>query len=144
MAADLPENYESKMDAFQFIKDVATDWDDTKILEAEPGDYITIARLQKNTQRWFVGAITDEQRRNAKINFSFLNNKAPYLATIYKDATNADWKANPEAYVIEKVLVNSETQMNIKLAPGGGAAISIFPATDEDKKLFKYYSEQKK
>jgi hypothetical protein len=107
MAADLPENYESKMDAFQFIKDVATDWDDTKILEAEPGDYITIARLQKNTQRWFVGTITDEQSRIAKINFSFLNNKSPYLATIYKDAPDADWMENPEAYVIQKVLVNS-------------------------------------
>ena len=144
MAADLPENYESKMDAFQFIKDVATDWDDTKILEAEPGDYITIARLQKNTQRWFVGAITDEQSRIVKINFSFLNNKAPYLATIYKDAPDADWKENPEAYVIQKVLVNSETQMNIKLAPGGGAALSVFPATAEDKKMYTYYTAKKK
>ena len=144
MAADLPENYESKIDAFQFIKDVATDWDDTKILEAEPGDYITIARLQKNTQRWFVGTITDEQSRIAKINFSFLNNKSPYLATIYKDAPDADWMENPEAYVIQKVLVNSKTQMHIKLAPGGGTAISLFPATDEDKNMFKYYSEQKK
>lgn len=138
MAADLPENYEKHMDAFQFIKDVAVDWDDTKILEAEPGDYLTIARKAKGTSDWFIGAITDENSRNSFISLNFLDKGKKYVATIYADADNADWKENPEAYKITKYLVNAGTKLNLKLAKGGGAAISIKPATDVDKGL-KFY-----
>ncbi len=138
MAADLPENYEKHMDAFQFIKDVATDWDDTKVLEAEPGDYITIARKAKGTSDWFIGAITDENNRNTSVSLSFLDKDKKYVATIYADADDADWKQNPEAYKITKYLVNEGTKLNLKLAKGGGAAISIKPATAEDKGL-KFY-----
>jgi len=125
MAADLPENYEAHMDAFQFIKDVAVDWDDTKILEAEPGDFITIARKEKGTDAWFIGAITDENRRTSKIKLDFLDKGKKYTATIYSDAENADWKTNPELYKINKQAVDHSSNLNLKLAPGGGYAISI-------------------
>lgn len=125
MAADLPENYAKYMDAFQFIKDVAVDWDDSKYLEAEPGDYITVARKAKNTDNWFVGAITDENARTATINFNFLDKGQQYLATIYEDASNADWDKNPKAYRIREIKVNYKTILKQKLAPGGGTAISI-------------------
>lgn len=125
MAADLPENYEAHMDAFQFIKDVATDWDDTKILEAEPGDYLTIARKEKGKENWFVGAITDEQSRTVALSFDFLTPGATYEATIYRDADNADWKTNPEAYTIEKIVVTNKSKLTIKLAKGGGFAVSV-------------------
>ena len=125
MAADLIENYQKKMDAFQFIKDVAVDWDDTKYLEAEPGDYITIARKAKGIQDWFVGAITDENPRIANINFSYLEPKTWYIATIYGDAPNAHWKNNPMAYQIKKVLVQNTSVLKQQLAAGGGVAISI-------------------
>ena len=134
MAADLPENYEKRMDAFQFIKDVAVDWDDTKYLEAEPGDYITMARKAKGTDDWFVGAITDENARTAVVSFSFLDPKQWYVATIYGDGENADWKENPMVYQIKKVLVNSKSVLKQKLAPGGGAAISIKRATKAEMK----------
>lgn len=138
MAADIPENYEKHIDAFQFIKDVAVDWDDTKVIEAEPGEYITTARKAKGTSNWFVGAITNENGRNALIPLNFLNKGTKYVATIYADAPDCDWKKNPEAYQITKVLVNDGTKLNIKLANGGGAAVSIKPATDEDKGLKLY------
>jgi hypothetical protein len=125
MAADYPENYEAHLDAFQFIKDVPTDWDDTKIIEAEPGDYITIARKGKETNDWFVGSITDENGRTAVIPLNFLEKGVKYMATIYKDAEQADWKNNPEAYKIEKLKVNAGTILKLKLANGGGLAISI-------------------
>ena len=125
MAADLPENYEAHMDAFQFIKDVPTDWDDTKIVEAEPGDYITTARKEKDTENWFVGAITDEQSRTVSLSFDFLTAGTNYEATIYRDADNADWKTNPEAYIIEKMMVTNKTKLKIKLASGGGFAVSV-------------------
>jgi len=125
MAADLPENYAGHMDAFQFIKDVAVDWDDTKIIEAEPGDYITIARKEKGKNTWFVGAITDENSREASIPFNFLDKNKKYVAIIYRDADNADWKTNPEAYKIEKISVDASSTLKIKLAPGGGAAVSV-------------------
>jgi hypothetical protein len=139
MVADLPENYESHKDAFQFIKDVTTDWDDTRILGAEPGDYIYIARKEKNTSRWFVGAITDESERVADLKLSFLEKGNKWLATIYRDAPDADWKDNPEAYVIDQFIVDSKNSLNIALAPGGGAAISLFPATPEEIKKIKPY-----
>jgi hypothetical protein len=138
MAADIPDNYEKHMDAFQFIHDVAVDWDDTKIIEAEPGEYITTARKEKGTGNWFIGAITNENGRNAVIPTDFLDKGKKYVATIYADADDADWKKNPEAYKITKFLVNAGTKLNIKLANGGGAAVSIKPATGEDKGL-KFY-----
>jgi hypothetical protein len=139
MAADLPENYERFMDAFQFIKDVAVDWDDTKIIEAEPGDYVTIARKAKDQNDWYVGAITDEQKRNSTIPLTFLTPKQTYVATIYADAPNAHWQNNPMVYQIQKFLVTDKTVLNIPLANGGGAAISLKPATiDETKKLKPY------
>ncbi|HTI57704.1 glycoside hydrolase family 97 protein [Mucilaginibacter sp.] len=138
MAADLPENYAAHMDAFQFIKDVAVDWDDTKILEAEPGDYITTARKAKGTPDWYIGAVTDENSRSSTILLDFLDKGTKYVATIYADAGNADWKENPEAYQISKYLVDADTRLNLKLAKGGGAAISIKPATSGDKGIKKY------
>ncbi|TCC99530.1 glycoside hydrolase family 97 protein [Pedobacter hiemivivus] len=125
MAADLPENYEAKMDAFQFIKDVAIDWDDTKIIEAEPGDYLTIARKAKGTENWFIGAITDEQARVGTIALNFLKKGTKYMAKVYRDADDASWKNNPEAYKIEQYPVTSASVLKLKLAEGGGAAISI-------------------
>jgi hypothetical protein len=140
MAADLPENYEAHMDAFKFIKDVAVDWDDTKILDAEPGDYIIEARKAKNKDSWFLGAITDETARNFKTSLSFLDAGKNYVATIYHDASNADWKNNPEAYVIEKFIVDSNTKLDLKLAPGGGTAISLMPASATQIKSLKKYN----
>jgi hypothetical protein len=139
MAADLPENYEAKMDAFQFIKDVAVDWDDTKVLDAEPGDYVITARKAKGKESWFLGAMTDENARSFTTSLSFLSADKKYIATIYRDADNADWKNNPEAYTIEKFLVDSKTALRLKLAPGGGTAISFMPATVEEAKLVKKY-----
>ncbi len=127
MAADLPESYEKRMDAFQFIKDVAVDWDDSKYLEAEPGDYITVARKAKGTNNWFIGAITDENGRSTSVNLNFLDANKKYAATIYADAADADWKNNPQPYKITNQVVDSKTTLNLKLAPGGGCAISIMP-----------------
>jgi hypothetical protein len=128
MAADLPENYEQHLDAFQFIKDVPVDWDDTRILEAEPGEYVSTARQQKGSSNWFIGAITNENRRTAPLNLSFLPKGQRYTATIYADAANADWKTNPEAYRITRQTVQAGTKLRLALAPGGGAAISLTPA----------------
>ena len=142
MAADLPENYERFPDAFQFIKDVAVDWDETKILAAEPGDYITIARKAKNRDAWFLGAITDEHARSSNISLDFLPGQTWYLASNYADAPDSHWEKNPMAYHIEHVLVNSKTMLDLKLAPGGGAAISLKPATAEDRKTRKEYNRK--
>ena len=125
MAADLPENYEKHLDAFQFIKDVAADWDNTYILEAEPGDYITIARKAKGKNEWFVGAITDENAREALIDFSFLPKGKTYTATLYTDGKNADWRTNPKSYSIKTMKVTHKTKLKQRLAPSGGLAISI-------------------
>lgn len=127
MAADLPESYERKLDAFQFIKDVAVDWDDSKYLEAEPGEYITVARKAKGTNNWFVGAITNEKGRTTKISLDFLDVNQVYEAIIYADASDADWQKNPAAYVISKKKVTNKSVLDLKLAPGGGCAISIMP-----------------
>ena len=139
MAADLPENYERFMDAFQFIKDVAVDWDETKILEAEPGDYVTIARKAKGKDEWYVGAITDENARTANVPLAFLAPKRSYVATIYADADDADWQTNPMAYKIQSYIVGGETPLKIALAKGGGAAVSLRPASADDMKKFKPY-----
>ncbi|WP_428232136.1 glycoside hydrolase family 97 protein [Flavobacterium sp.] len=125
MAADLPENYMRFKDAFQFIKDVALDWDETYVLEAEPGDYITIARKTKGKQEWFVGGITDENPRTAMIDFSFLPAGKSYTATIYEDGKTADYKINPQSYNIRKITVNNKTKLTQRLAASGGVAISI-------------------
>ncbi|MDB5089862.1 MAG: glycoside hydrolase family 97 protein, partial [Mucilaginibacter sp.] len=138
MAADLPENYEKRMDAFQFIKDVPVDFEDSKIIEAEPGEYITIARKEKGTGSWYLGAITNENSRSAVIPLDFLDKGKKYVATIYADAGDADWKNNPEAYQISSYIVNAGTKLNLKLANGGGAAISIKLLTDNHKRLKAY------
>ncbi|MCQ2351622.1 MAG: glycoside hydrolase family 97 protein [Paludibacteraceae bacterium] len=127
MAADIPENYLKHMDAFQFIKDVAVDWDDTKVLEAEPGDYITIARKAKGSDKWFIGAITDENRRTTEIKLDFLDKGRKYIATIYADGKDADWESNPVSYSITTKKVTSKSVLKLTLANGGGCAISIFP-----------------
>ncbi len=137
MAADLPENYEAHMDAFQFIKDVPVDWDDTKILAAEPGDYVAIARKQKASDNWFIGAVTDENKREIATDFSFLDPGRKYVATIYADADNADWQSNPEAYTIKQFIVTNTSHINLKLASGGGTAISVMPAQPSQLKQLK-------
>lgn len=140
MAADLPENYEKRMDAFQFIKDVAVDWDDTKIVEAEPGDYLTIARKAKGKTEWFIGAITDENSRTANIPLNFLDGGKQYVATIYADGKDAHWEKNPMVYDIKSYLVDNKTALKLVLANGGGAAVSLKLATADDKKNLKPYS----
>jgi hypothetical protein len=125
MAADLPENYERYLDAFQFIKAVPVNWSDTKVLEAEPNDYITIARRGKNSTDWFIGAITDEQARTANVTLDFLKPGQKYQATIYEDAPDAHWQNNPKAYKIRTIAVQFGQQLAIPLAAGGGAAIHI-------------------
>ncbi|ALR29942.1 alpha-glucosidase [Chryseobacterium sp. IHB B 17019] len=127
MAADLPENYKRHMDAFQFIKDVAADWDDTKILSAEPGDYIVTARKAKGTENWFVGGITDENKRDYTVDFSFLDKGKKYEATIYEDGKDADYINNPQSYNIYKKQITSKSKINFKMVRSGGFAISIKP-----------------
>lgn len=127
MAADLPENYKKHMDAFQFIKDVAADWDDTKILSAEPGDYVVTARKAKGTENWFVGGITDENKREYTVDFSFLDKGKKYEATIYEDGKDADYIDNPQSYNIYKKEITSKSKINFKMARSGGFAISIKP-----------------
>ena len=125
MAADLPEHYEQFMDAFQFIKDVDIDWIQSKYLLAEPGEYVVVARQGKKNGQWFVGGVTDDNKRTLDVPFSFLDPGKTYEATIYRDADNADYKENPQAYVIERLPVTSDTVLPITMARGGGFAISL-------------------
>lgn len=125
MAADLPENYERFKDAFQFIKDVAVDWDDTKILIAEPGEQIVIARKAKNKPEWFIGGVTNQDARVVTIDFSFLPTGKSYTATIYEDGKDADYKKNPQSYKIRTIKVNKQTKIEQRMAPGGGVAIHV-------------------
>lgn len=127
MACDLPENYERHLDAFKFIEDVPVDWSDSRYLEAEPGDYITVARKDKNSDDWYVGGITDENARTARLDFSFLPEGQKFVATLYADAPEADYRANPKAYKISQREVTSKTRINQKLAPGGGFAMRLTP-----------------
>lgn len=127
MAADLPENYERFADAFQFIKDVAIDWDETRVLEAEPGQYITYARKAKGENKWFVGNTNGYDARTSNIVFDFLPKNTTYEATIYSDAKDANYKTNPQAYQIKKMKVSSKSKLSLYCAPGGGYAISIKP-----------------
>ena len=130
MAADMIENYEPHMDAFQFIKDVAVDWDDSRYLEAEPGDYITVARKAKGTENWFVGCTADENGHVSDLSFNFLEAGKKYVATVYMDAKDAHYEHNPQAYVIRKGILTSTSKLKLKAAPGGGYAISIMEVTD--------------
>ncbi len=125
MAADVPENYERFMDAFQFIKDVAVDWDETRYLEAEPGEYITIARRAKNTGDWFVGCTAGYNGHTSNLKLDFLTPGKKYVATIYADAPDAHWQSNPQAYTITEKKVTSKTNLKLKAAIGGGYAITI-------------------
>ena len=129
MAADEIENYEPHMDAFQFIKDVAVDWDDSRYLEAEPGRYIVVARKAKGTNNWFVGCTASEHGHTSTIKLNFLDPGKKYVATVYADAKGAHYKDNPQAYVISKREVNSKSSLKLTAAPGGGYAISIFENT---------------
>ncbi|MEN2399791.1 glycoside hydrolase family 97 protein [Flavobacterium sp. MC2016-06] len=125
MAADTPENYNRFPDAFQFIKDVAVDWSESKYIEAEPGDFITVARKAKGTNNWFVGNVNGETSRTSNIDFSFLESGKKYSATIYADAKDAHYKTNPQAYTIKKISVTNKSKLSQLSAPGGGYAISI-------------------
>ena len=127
MAADLPENYKKHMDAFQFIKEVAADWDDTKILSAEPGDYVITARKAKGTENWFVGGITDENKREYTVDFSFLDKGKKYEAVIYEDGKDADYINNPQSYNIYKKEITSKSKIPFKMVRSGGFAITIKP-----------------
>ena len=127
MAADLPENYEKYPDAFQFIKDVAVDWQDSKYLEAEPGDYLTVARKDKKSENWFLGAITDENARTSEIKLDFLSPNKKYKATIYQDGKTAHWEKNPINYEIKTMTVTSKSKLKLVLAAGGGTAVSFTP-----------------
>jgi alpha-glucosidase len=125
MAADLPQNYNRFPDAFQFIKDVAVDWDDSRYLEAEPGKYITVARKAKGSSSWFVGNVCGEEGFTSKIKLDFLDPNKKYTATIYADAPDAHYKTNPQAYTIRQVEVTHKSTLTLKSASGGGYAISI-------------------
>src|SRR5690606_18679729 len=127
MAADFPENYERFLDAFQFIKDVALDWDESKYLEAEPGQFLTIVRKAKGKNDWFLGSVCGENGHTANIDFGFLDAGKTYEATIYADAPEAHYLTNPQAYVIKKIKVTNKSKLTQRAAPGGGFAISIIP-----------------
>ena len=127
MAADLPENYARFMDAFQFIKDVPVEWERSVYLEAEPMDYVTIARKDKNSDEWYMGCVTGLNAHDSAIRLDFLDEGRKYEATIYADAKNADYKTNPQAYVITKKKVNAKTLLKLHSAAGGGFAVSIKP-----------------
>lgn len=137
MAADVPENYMRYADAFRFIKDVAVDWDESRYLAAEPGEYIIAARREKGGQRWFVGGVTNEDARTMTVDFSFLTKGQKYMATIYADAKDADYETNPEKYVISRRVVTAKDKEKILMARGGGFAISLMPVDDHTQKLKK-------
>lgn len=127
MAADLPENYEKFDDAFQFIRDVATDWDDSRYLEAEPARYITVARKAKGTDRWFIGGKCNEDGHQSDLRLDFLDKGKKYVCTVYADAKDADYEKNPKAYTITRRTVKQGDRLRLKMAPGGGFAVSLFP-----------------
>lgn len=135
MAADVPEHYEQYMDAFRFIKEVAVDWDESRYLLAEPGDLIVIARRAKGSSAWFVGGVTDENRRTAELRLDFLDPEKSYVATLYADAPDADYRTNPEAYTIRTGKVTAKSKLKVEMAPGGGFALSIREATAKDRRL---------
>ncbi len=125
MAADLVEHYEANPEPLQFIRDVGVDWEQTKVLNGEVGDYVTIARKERKTGNWFLGSITDENARELDISFDFLDDGQDYTATVYKDGENAHWDDNPTAITIETTPINKNSKLTLNLAEGGGTAISI-------------------
>jgi hypothetical protein len=129
MAADLPENYDGHL-AFQFIRDVGVDWDTSIVLNGDIGDFISIARKERNTDKWFLGSITDENERVMDISLNFLDDGKEYIATFYSDADDSHWDKNPTAYKIENKTVNNTDTLKLKLAPGGGTAISFIPRAE--------------
>ena len=131
MAADLPKHYVKFYDAFQFIKDVEIDWDSTVYLEAEPGEYVTIARKAKNSEDWFIGTSNGNTKRKAVVDLSFLEKDKKYMATIYRDHQKADYKTNPQAYVVESKSVTSQTVLKLLTVPAGGFAIKMTPIVSE-------------
>jgi len=131
MAADMPENYQDHP-AFQFIVDVPTDWEDTKVLNGEIGEYITIARKDRHSEEWYIGAITDEKGRTLDIELSFLERDVQYVAEVYADGADANWENNPHSYAIRQEIVDSESSMEIVLAAGGGQAIRLKPPKTEN------------
>lgn len=133
MAADLPENYERFMDAFQFIKDVPVDWDNSIYLEAEPGKYVTVARKEKGTNNWFIGSATGNANHQSVISLDFLEKGKDYIATIYADTKDTDYKSNPQSYQIVKGIVNSKNKLKINTVEAGGYAISLFEVTNSDE-----------
>ena len=133
MAADLPENYERFMDAFQFIKDVPVDWDNSIYLEAEPGKYVTVARKEKGTNNWFIGSATGDANHQSVISLDFLEKGKNYIATIYADTKDTDYKSNPQSYQIVKGIVNSKNKLKINTVEAGGYAISLFEVTNSDE-----------
>ncbi|WP_033148824.1 glycoside hydrolase family 97 protein [Prevotella sp. P6B1] len=137
MAADMIENYEKHMDAFQFIKDVAVDWDDSRYLEAEPGRYVVAARKAKGTSNWFVGCTASEHGHTSTLKLSFLDPGKKYIATVYADAKDANYKSNPHAYVIRKGVVTAKSALRLTAASGGGYAISIIEASKDELKGLK-------
>ncbi|MDE6778309.1 MAG: glycoside hydrolase family 97 protein, partial [Alistipes sp.] len=135
MAADLPENYERFMDAFRFIEEVAVDWSESRYLEAEPGEYVTVARKAKDSGRWFVGNVTGDKPRTSRIAFDFLDPGKTYVATIYADAPDADYRTNPQAYTVRSVRCTSQSRLSQPAVAGGGYAVSFREATPADRKL---------
>ncbi len=137
MAADLPQHYEKYMDAFQFIKDVAVDWDESRYLLAEPAEYIVAARREKGTSRWFVGGVTSESARTVEVAFDFLDPAKTYVATLYADREDADYKTNAEVYTIRTGKVDAKSVLKVWMARGGGFAMSLREATEADRKIRK-------
>mgnify|MGYP000797724825 FL=1 len=133
MAADLPENYERFMDAFQFIKDVPVDWDNSIYLEAEPGKYVTVARKEKGTNNWFIGSATGDANHQSVISLDFLEKGKSYVATVYADTKDTDYKDNPQAYQIVKGIVDFKSKLKINTVEAGGYAVSLFEVTNSDE-----------
>lgn len=127
MAADFPENYDRFPDAFQFIKDVGLDWDDSRYLEAEPGDFITVARKEKNTDKWFLGSVNGLNKRKSTVKLDFLDSGKTYLATIYADGEDADYKTKPQSYTVKTIKVTKKDSITQRCVAGGGYAVSIIP-----------------
>lgn len=138
MAADLLEHYEGNP-AFQFIRDVGVDWEQSKVLNGEVGSYLTIARQERGTDKWFLGSITNADARELKVKLDFLPAGKKYAATLYADGPDAHWDDNPLNFTISKYLVDANTEMSLRLAPGGGTALSLLPATPEDEQRLKPY-----
>ncbi|MEL6823939.1 MAG: glycoside hydrolase family 97 C-terminal domain-containing protein, partial [Calditrichota bacterium] len=134
MAADLPANYEANLPPFQFIKDVPADWQETVVLNADIANYLTIARKSRVNEEWFLGSITDHEGRALSVELSFLDSEKKYVAQIYRDGDDADWKTNPYQITIEERLVDSIDVLRLFLAAGGGQAIRFIPASEADVK----------